>query len=439
MGMWVATLCCTTLWSPTSSVAATPPRKVLTPVGAERDGNQNNIIPAWTGGLCKPPAEWHPSSGYTDPFANEKPLATITAANALQYKDQLSPGLLSLLKQYPNFKMPVYPSHRTAAYPTSVLQRAQDQAGKAQLQGYSVTNLGKSTIPFPEPKTGLEVISNHLLRYVGGGVERQSDSFAVRANGSYMRIGFKDFRVYDENFDKSMDNRLFSYLGWFTHPAELIGTTYLVHEPIDQVKESRKAWVYNAGQRRVRRAPDLAYDNVQNGSDGLAVVDQYDGYNGAPDRYEWRLKEKREMLVSYNGYRIGDKGLSYDNIIQKSTVNPEHMRYELHRVWVVEATLKAGQSHAYAKRVLYLDEDSWSVLLSEAYDSRGQLWRVGIHGLVQYYDACLPWYRFELWHDLTNGSYVLTGLDNAYRDTWKFGIKGKMADFSVDALRRLGM
>ena len=409
-----------------------------TPVGAERAGNADASIPPWEGGLTARPADMPADAPLSETFANDKPLFVISAANADRYRERLSDGFVALLARYPDFRMPIYATRRTAAYPKEVLDRAAAQASKIQLVGESVQNLGGSTIPFPAPKQGLEAIFNHLLRYLGGGVERTFDAFSVRPNGDYLRIGLHDLRVYDANFDKSMPNRLFSYLGYFVSPADFVGTIYLVHEPIDQVKESRKAWIYNAGQRRVRRAPDLAYDNEQNGSDGLAVVDQYDGYNGAPDRYEWTVLGKREIYVAYNGYRIGDKRLRDDQIIHKGTINADLMRYELHRVWVVEARLKPGQSHVYARRVFYLDEDSWSVLLSDAYDSRGALWRTGIHALVQYYDALVPWYRVEIWHDLSNGAYVLTGLDNSYRGTWKFGAKGRMCDFQADALRRMG-
>jgi hypothetical protein len=354
------------------------------------------------------------------------------------YRERLTPGLIALLTRYPNFRLPVYRTRRTAAYPKEVTDRAAAQASAVRLVDGGVRNLGGPTIPFPDPKNGLEAVWNHLLRYVGGGIERTFDAFSVRPNGDYLKIGFHDLRVYDANFDETMSNRLFSYLGYFVSPADLAGTIYLVHEPIDQTKDSRKAWIYNAGQRRVRRAPDLAYDNVQNGSDGLAVVDQYDGYNGSPDRYDWTLLGKREVYVPYNCYRMGDKALKYDQVIQKGTISADFMRYELHRVWVVEAKLKPGQSHVYARRVFYLDEDSWSVLLSDAYDSKGNLWRAGLHCLVQYYDSIVPWYRLEVWHDLSNGAYVLSGLDNGYKGGWRFGARGRMADFQPDALRRLG-
>lgn len=411
------------------TVAADPARAGRTPVGAEIAGNAAGTIPAWTGGLRAPPAGWQPTQGYVDPFADEKPLYTVDAANLPQYREQLSAGVQSVLARNPAFRMPVYATHRTAAYPDTARRRQQPtDAGAA----------ARPAVPFPEPRDGTEAITNHLLRDLGGGVERDFDSFVVRPKGEPYRIGFHDRRVYDENFDQPMPERLFSYLGYFLSPDDLVGTIYLVHEPHPLGTDERRAWIYNAGQRRVRRAPDLAYDNQQNGSDGLAIVDQYDGYNGRPDRYDWTLLGKRELLVPYNNYRIGDKRIPYSQIVRKGSPNPELLRFELHRVWVVEAKLKTGQEHVYARRLFYLDEDSWSVLLSEAYDSRGQLWRVGLHSLLQYYDAMVPWYRFELWFDLSNDSYLLTGLDNEYSSRWRFGVQGRTIDFQPDALRRAG-
>ncbi|HSV71927.1 MAG TPA: DUF1329 domain-containing protein [Methylibium sp.] len=422
---WVATaLLLQSVAVMAAEAVATPAR---TPVGAETAGNAAGTIPAWTGGLRSPPPGWQPSQGYIDPFADEQPLYTVDAAGASSYREQLSPGLQGVLARNPAFRMPVYPTHRTAAYAEAARRRPAPAGAAAQ-----------RAVPFPEARNGIEAITNHLLRDLGGGVERSFDSFVVRASGDVYRIGFHDRRVYDENFDESMPGRLFSYLGYFLSPDDLVGTIYLVHEPDPLGADERRAWVYNAGQRRVRRAPDLAYDNQQNGSDGLAIVDQYDGYNGRPDRYDWALLGKRELLVPYNNYRIGDKRIPYGRIIRKGSPNPELLRFELHRVWVVEAKLKTGQEHVYARRLFYLDEDSWSVLLSEAYDSRGQLWRVGLHSLLQYYDAMVPWYRFELWFDLTNDSYLLTGLDNEYSSPWRFGVRGRTIDFQPDALRRAG-
>jgi hypothetical protein len=412
--------------------------KDLTPIGAELAGNADGTIPAWEGGLTKPPPGWTRAQGYVDPFAGDKVLFTITAANAKQYESKLSMGQLALLKKYPQYRINVYTTRRTAALPKDVTDRVADRAGKVTLQGFGLKDLGGSTTPFPIPQTGLEAIWNHLVRYVGGGAIRSGHSFPVRSNGDYFKIGFTSKRIYSQNMVDPEPNRLFYALGYFTEPATLKGTIFLVHEPVDQVAEQRSAWIYNAGARRVRRAPDLAYDGVNDGSEGMLVTDQVDAYNGAPDRFEWKLLGKKEIYVPYNVYRLSDKSLKYKDIIGKGTINADLVRYELHRVWVVEGTLKPGARHVYGRRTFYLDEDSWSVLMEDAYDNRGGLWRVALHGLIQCYDALVPWYRMGIYHDLSNGAYLTGGYDNELKDTIQFGVKGQLGDFQPDSLRRLG-
>jgi hypothetical protein len=412
--------------------------KDLTPVGAERAGNADGTIPAWDGGLTKPPAGWKREQGYVDPFTSDKVLFTITAANLKQHEAKLSPGQVALLKKYPHYKINVYTTRRTAALPKEVTDHVAERAGKVSLQGFGLKDLGGSTTPFPIPQNGLEAIWNHLVRYVGGGAIRSGNSFPVRANGDYFKIGFTSKRIYSQNMEDPEPNRLFYALGYFTEPATLKGTIFLVHEPVDQVVEQRSAWIYNAGARRVRRAPDLAYDGVNDGSEGMLVTDQVDAYNGAPDRFEWKLLGKKEIYVPYNVYRLSDKSLKYKEIIGKGTINADLVRYELHRVWVVEGTLKPGARHVYGKRTFYLDEDSWSVMMEDAYDNRGGLWRVALHGLIQCYDALVPWYRFGIYHDLSNGAYLAGGFDNEMKDTIQFGVRGKLGEFQPDSLRRLG-
>jgi hypothetical protein len=410
----------------------------LTPVGAEKAGNKDGTIPAWEGGLCSPPAGWTAAQGYVDPFASDKAQFTITKANAAQYKDKLTPGTLAMLNKYDTFKMPVYQTRRTACYPKEVYDEVKTVSPKLELQGFGISG-GRSSVPFPVPKNGLEVMWNHQQRYLGGGVDRNYHSFPVRANGDFYKIGVHEYRIFNQNLDQPQDNLLLGFLSYFTAPATLEGTVFLVHEPLDQVKQARSAWIYNAGQRRVRRAPDLAYDNINDGTEGLRTTDQFDAWNGAPDRYDWKLVGKKEIYVPYNSFKLSDKKLKYkEDMIRKGTVNSDLMRYELHRVWEVEATLKAGSKHVYGKRVFYVDEDSWTVLYEDAYDTRKQLWRVSIHPLIQFYDAKVPWYRANIWHDLTNGSYLFSLLDNEVKQPWKFGEKGKWGDFQPDSLRRIG-
>ena len=414
----------------------------LTPVGAETAGNKDNTIPAWDGGLTKPPAGFDVKKGYADPFAAEKPLFTITAANAEQYKDKLSIGQMAMLKKYPTFKMIVYPSHRTAAYPANVTEDVKKFAGSAELapNANGVVGSGSSTVPFPFPKKGEEVLWNHSLRFRGGGSDRNFNWHVVQASGDSYRVGVHEVWLFENQgyVEPKRENQLSDYTVEYTAPPTLEGTIYLVQDTLDQNKLDRQGWIYNAGQRRVRRVPDLCCDFTADGTDGLRFVDQYDGWNGTTSRYDWKLLGKREMYVPYNTYKLTDKSLKTADVLHKNHVNPDLMRYELHRVWAVEGTLKPGARHVFAKRTMFFDEDTWQVVAADLYDSHGDLWRYQDGETIQYYDAQVPWYATYTFHDLTSGAYMLnqTSFDSA--TPWKFGVKGKLADFQPDALRRMG-
>ena len=409
--------------------------------GAIRAANADGSIPAYTGGLMRPPAGWTPERGYIDPFPDEKPLFTITAANADQYKEFLSAGMMALLRRQSAFRMPVYRTHRTAGLPEKVIADVLAEAGKITANGGSMSGHSRSTIPFPNPRTGEQAMLNHLMCYRGGGYDREYSWFPVRANGDSYRVGYTDRVVYAENIEPSQVEAglQFAFTSAYTAPGALAGTVYMVHEFKDPIRNPRAAWVYNAGQRRVRRAPDLAYDNVADGTEGMRVTDQYFAFNGALDRYDWKLLGRREMFVAYNTYRVGSKSLRYADVIGKGTVNSDLMRYEKHRVWVVEATLKKDSKHIYGKRVFLLDEDSWAVLAEDCYDTRGEIWRIGIHGFIQVYDQGVPWYSVQAWHDLSNGNVLISHLDNEVKKPIQFGVKAPWSDFQTDALRRRGV
>jgi len=83
----------------------------LTPLGAERAGNADGTIPAWTGGVTIPPAGYKVGDHHPAPFADEAPLYTITPANFAQYEAHLTAGHIALLKAYSDYKLPVYPTH----------------------------------------------------------------------------------------------------------------------------------------------------------------------------------------------------------------------------------------------------------------------------------------------------------------------------------------
>ena len=417
--------------------------KSLTPLGAEKAGNAAGTIPAWEGGITQPPAGYKSGDHHPDPFADDKPIATINAANAEQYADNLTEGHKALLARYAStYKMPVYPTRRSASAPQDIYDATKANVASAKLAdgGNGVSGASRGA-PFPLPKTGQEVIWNHLLRYRGLGGLRTVGQVAPTRSGNYTLVQLEEKFLWNYHQLGAATESVGNVMAYFeqkvTAPARLAGTILMVHETLDQVKESRRAWVYNTGQRRVRRAPQVAYDNPGTASDGMRTSDQLDMFNGGIDRYDWKLVGKREVYVPYNSYKLHSDSLKVADIVTPMHINQEHSRYELHRVWVVEATLKDGKRHIYAKRRFYVDEDSWGVLVVDQYDNRGRLWRVSEGHGINYYDILSFWTTLEVHMDLLSGRYLAHGLDNE-NDMYDFSYESKSGDYTPAALRRRG-
>ena len=422
---------------PAAAQSASELGRSLTPFGAIKAGNAEGTIPAWTGGVVAPPAGYSPGDHHPDPFAADRVQFTINAGNAAEFADRLTAGHVAMLQQYPSFSMNVYPTRRSASAPQRIYDASIANASSARLiedgNGVAGASVG---IPFPIPENGLEAIWNHLLRYRGETVHRRYGQANPTAGGSYTMVKI------DENilFPYAMGdtgNISVLFRQEVKAPARLAGEILLVHETINQIAEPRQAWTYNPGQRRVRRAPNIAYDNPGTAADGLRTSDNLDIFNGAPDRYTWELLGRREMYVPYNAYKLHSDALEYDDIIRPGHLNPEHLRYELHRVWVVDARLREGTSHIYARRTFYLDEDSWQIVAVDHYDSRGQMWRVGeAHG-INYYDLPTYWTTLHAIYDLQAGRYTANGFDNQ-EQMYEFTVSLSARDFTPNALRRAG-
>lgn len=416
----------------------------LTPMGAEKAGNADGSITAWQP-LSKNAGTVDAKGFLSDPYGSDKPKFTITAQNVDQYKDKLSPGQVAMFKRYPDtYKIPVYPTHRGSTVPAEVFAAIKQNATKTTLvAGGNGLNDFQVAVPFPIPKDGLEVIWNHITRYRGGSVTRLVTQATPQQNGSYSLVYFQDqfvFRDRMKDYDPANPgNILFYFKQEVTAPARLAGTVLLVHETLDQVKEPRKAWIYNAGQRRVRQAPQVSYDGPGTAADGLRTSDNLDMYNGAPDRYDWKLEGKKEMYIASNSYKLDSPTLKYADILKPGHINQDLTRYELRRVWHVVATLKPGQRHIYAKRDFYIDEDTWQAAVIDQYDGRDQLWRVSEAHSQDYYNVEVPWYTLEAIYDLQSGRYLALGMKNEEKKAYDFGFSASKADFQPAALRQSGV
>jgi hypothetical protein len=386
----------------------------LTEFGAIKAGNAEGTIPPYTGGVTTAPAGFKPDSGaWVDPFKDDKPLFRIDAKNMAQYADKLSEGQKNLLKTYPTYYLDIYPSRRSAAYPDKVLKATVRNATecKTTRDGVAVDQACRGGLPFPIPKTGLEAMWNHILHYQGDTALTTSNSrswvidTAGKPTLTAQQSTMTDPVWYQTDLpdrDPTMAWRVYSVT---KSPARLAGGVTGLTDFIDPVQQPRKAWGYTPGQRRIKASPEFSYDTPVASQGGLTLFDELFIVSGKLDRFDYKLVGKKEMFLPYNQYKASFECPTLEMALLPKHANPVCERWELHRVWVIEATLKAGQRHAYSKRNYYLDEDLSAAGLYDAFDQNGQLYRSIINGMFQMYDKKLPWAVRTVIYDFNKGQY----------------------------------
>lgn len=413
----------------------------LTPIGAERAGNASGTIPPWEGGIGKKQVE----RGY-NPFADDEPLYTITAESADDYATMLTAGHLALFKRFPKtYRMRVYPTRRSASYPAEFYEETIKNAKRVSLNedghGFCCTSRG---FPFPIPESGREVMWNHVMRYNTHGYRGHVNHAITSAGGEFtlQRTYLELSYVYNNprySVEEMRNRNVFVLFNTLT-PRHKAGDVILVHVPIDRVNEKEMAWVFNRGRGRVQAVAEVGYDNPI--YDALMTHDQVDMFNGPLDRYDITLIGKQEMLVPYNSYRLYDPKVKYDEIVTKGHINQDLARYELHRVWVVEAVVKEGYTHKYRRRRFYLDEDSWLVLAQDMYDDRDEFWR-----LAEAHPLTLPSVPItiagepgvQVHYDLQSARYVILNLTNEEPEFIEYDWDTHPDRFTPQRLRDFGV
>ncbi|WP_223846158.1 DUF1329 domain-containing protein [Wenzhouxiangella sp. AB-CW3] len=417
----------------------------LTPMGSIRAGNEDGTIPAWEGGLGEEdwPDGFEPGDRHPNPFPDDEPLFVIDGENYQEYADKLSAGQIATFERYPDtYYMKVYPTRRTASFPERTYEMTMQNAetGRLVAEGEGVADVAEG-FPFPLPQNAYELMWNHKLKYKGIGGTRYNNQVVPTARGSFQLIRLREELLgmyYREGMTiEDTNNILLYFFQEVESPARLAGNILLVHETLNQIETPRQAWIYNPGQRRVRRAPNVAYDNPGTASDGLRTNDMTDMFNGAMDRYEWEIVDKREMYIPYNSYDAHSGDITADDLVRPGHLNPEYMRYELHRVWVVEATLRDGTRHINPRRTFYFDDDSYQIVLTDHYDQRGNLWRASEAHTINYYEVPTYWSTIETHMDLQSGRFLATGLDNQ-DPVNTFNVELRPSNYTPQALRTRG-
>jgi hypothetical protein len=369
--------------------------KELTAVGAEKGANKDGSIPAWVGTEA-PTAGWAYGKSRAAHFKyqSDKPLYSIDASNVDKYADKLSPGQIQQVKQSKGYKMEVYPTRRTCGNPDFVVENTKKNVTTAKLgaDGWSLKEATMPGVPFAVPKTGTEVIWNSKMRYAGVGFELPSVHTALSPRqGSSEWIDAVSTQTYFFPWGKKGSAPLSSfpqaeYFTYFAYksPTALAGQALAITNYLDKTNE---VFYYFPGQRRVRRMPTYAYDAPQIGFENQYTMDEPRMFNGTIERFDWKLVGKKELIVGYNAFGMYDPNVKFNDVAKDDGVVSANRRYELHRVWVVEATVKAGVRHVAPKRTFYIDEDSWAMVVAEDYDAQGKLWKLREGFVIPVYET----------------------------------------------------
>jgi hypothetical protein len=418
-------------------------KTTLTPLGAERAGNADGTIPAWDGGLTQAAPGYKSGDPRPDYFPDEKPLFSINAQNMDKYADKLTDGVKGLMKKYPNYRIDVYPTHRTAAAPQWVYDNTFKNATSAKLTGDGYTFEGAyGGIPFPITDNPHEMILNHKHAWTRGESSTSpSRCYTVTPNGKMTLVsdGIQEFQHPFYYEDGSLDSyKGYSTIGRYyqTAPASKAGESILLHDPSVAGKRIG-IWQYLVGQRRVRRAPSVSYDTPDSVTSGMGFFDEAFMLFGPWDHHDYKLVGKKEIYIPYNNNKAN--AAAPEDLYTPDFMNPDLVRWELHRVWVIEANLAPGKRHVVAKRQFYLDEDSWQIILMDGWDAQGDLWRMA-YTLTELAPEVPALVANMAWgvYNLQNGGYYLNAASNG---TTQFKVVERRREsfFSPEELANLGL
>lgn len=385
----------------------------LTAVGAEKAGNADGSIPAFAGS-DKPASGWAFGKPREEFWTHkgEKPLFTIDATNADKYADKLSPGQLQMLKQIKGYTMPVYPTHRDCGFPDFVEKNTKDGALKSAMgkDGWSLDMATLPSVPFPIPKDGIQVLQNWLMHYMGSGIDWQAHTYvSPKAGGdspivaTWKQTNYYPWAKTGVHTPKEEGGLVTAFYYGFIEPASLAGQGLVQRFYYEKNTDS---FYYFTGQRRVRRLPAYAYDAPLIGFENQYPADTTWIFIGNPDRFNWKLVGKKEVYVPYNGFAMQRFDTKLSDVVMPTYVDAKVRRYELHRMWVIEGTVKEGERHATPKKTMYIDEDSWIPAIGDDYDAQGKLWKSKENYITPEWEvnSCAP--SASIYADLSNGRYV---------------------------------
>jgi hypothetical protein len=314
----------------------------------------------------------------------------ISKKNLAEHKAWIPDAMQMLIEKYNlviklTSYQPVVPSE-------SYVAATQENCDKCQLSdvGKAVNKRGLkgyvAGLPFVQPKTGLEVAWNFHYAYGGddaevtysvywisaaSGVEHSEEWRLSRILGTG-RTDLEPLPDIQSFKDKGIQGAGLTY-AIAPYDKKGFGAVYFRStEPKDG-----QGHTYVPSMRRILKHSFGTRGDTWNGTDLL--YEDVRGYSGYPEWMNWKLVAKKTVLLPMHaGVKLGKKSVDKAYKFKKAPHWNPNYRYEPRPVYILEVTAKLPD-YPYSRQLLYVDAETYHVLYKEAFDKKGELWKVMIN------------------------------------------------------------
>ncbi len=166
-------------------------------------------------------------------------------------------------------------------------------------------------------------------------------------------------------------------------PQDLKDTALLFKRRVDSSRDD-DGQLYLGFQRRARRLSTSATTDPFLGSN--LMIEEFRGFNGKLSDFSWKYMGTKNLLVAYYSHKDAKLRDDYKTADWRPTAFKgkgqcwADVPWSLRKTYIVEMTPKRAD-HPVSKRTMYIDAESFHVVVSEVYDRKGELWKLWVQGI----------------------------------------------------------
>lgn len=166
-------------------------------------------------------------------------------------------------------------------------------------------------------------------------------------------------------------------------PQDLKGTGLLLKRRVDSSRDD-DGQLYLGFQRRARRLATSATTDPFLGSN--VMIEEFRGFNGKLNDFTWKYLGTKNLLVAYYSHKEAKLRDDYKTADWRPTAFKgkgqcwADVPWSLRKTYIIEMSPKRAD-HPVSKRTMYIDAESFHVVVSEVYDRKGELWKLWVQGI----------------------------------------------------------